>query len=113
MKYLIKESKLEKHIQALIDASIRSLIEHSEDWGLGEMHELEVLNSLNRIEIDRIVSVKKIKVYINMYLNYYYDDMDDLRSEIQYKLEEWIPNIELYINQIYDVNGNPLQIEEE
>jgi hypothetical protein len=39
--------------------------------------------------------------------------MDDLRSEIQYKLEEWIPNIELYINQIYDINGNPLQIEEE
>jgi murein DD-endopeptidase MepM/ murein hydrolase activator NlpD len=112
MKYLIKESKLEKHIQALIDASIRSLIEQSEEWGLGEMHELEVLNSLNHIEIDRIVSVKKIKVYINMYLNYYYDDMDDLRSEIQYKLEEWMPNIELYINQIYDVNGDPIVIEE-
>ena len=112
MKYLIKESKLEKHIQALIDASIRSLIEHSEEWGLGEMHELEVLNSLNHIEIDRIVSVKKIKVYINMYLNYYYDDMDDIRSEIQYKLEEWMPNIELYINQIYDVNGDPIVIEE-
>ena len=113
MKYSIKESKLKKHIQGLIDASIRSLIEQSEDWGLGEMHELEVLNSLNRIEIDRIVSINKIKVYVNMYLNYYYDDIDVLRSEIQYKLEEWIPNIELYINQVYDANGNPLQIEEE
>ena len=112
MKYSIKESKLKKHIQDLIDMSIRSIKEQSEDWGLGEMHELELLDSLNRIEIDRIVAFTKIKVYINMYLNDYYNDMDDLRAEIQYKLEEWVPNIEIYINQLYDVNGNPLEIEE-
>jgi len=106
MKFKIPEEKLIKHIQNFIDFSLKSIREESEDWGLGEMHELEVLNSLNRIEIDRIVAITKIKVYINMYLNYYYDDMDELRSEIQYKLEDWIPNVELYINQLYDLNGN-------
>ena len=113
MKYTIKAERLKNHIQGLIETIIRTLEEESEDWGLGEMHEIELLNSLNRIEIDRIVAVTKIKVYIDIYLNYFIYDVDEIRSHIQYRLEDWIPNIELYINKIYDVDGDELEIKED
>jgi hypothetical protein len=58
MKVEITDKQLEKfkkHIQNLIDGELDNLREESQDWGLGEMDELEELESVKRIEIDRIV----------------------------------------------------------
>jgi hypothetical protein len=66
------------------------------------MDEILEIQSVDRIVVDRVVSFDKIKVYINIYKNSNRNDFNNLRGEIQYKLEDWLPNIELYIENIID-----------
>jgi hypothetical protein len=103
MRYLISESqskKLETFVQELIDLTLDSIRDESEEWGLGEMSELHELDSIDKIVIDRMVNVIKPKVYVNVYSNTDNDNFDNTTSELQYRISEWIPNIEFYINEI-------------
>jgi len=107
MRYIITETinkKMHKIVQDLIDSELNNLKRESEDWGLGEMYELGVLGAVKKIEIDRINSFSGIKVYINIYTNdeefVDSDDFQEIRAELQYRIEQWIPNIKLFINKI-------------
>jgi len=103
MRYLISESqskKLETFVQELIDLTLDNIRDESEEWGLGEMSELYELDSIDKIVIDRMVNVIKPKVYVNIYSNTDNDDFDNTTSELQYRISEWIPNIEFYTNEI-------------
>ena len=105
MRYIISESqsnKLVSGIQKKIDSVMNDILEESEEWGMGEMDELDEVNSINKIVVDRVVPSSKIKVYIDIYKNSKREDFDNLRAEIQYRLEDWYPNIELYIDNIID-----------
>ena len=94
--------KLKSIIQNLINGQLDAIREDSEEWGLGEMDELDEINSVDKVVIDRITTVDKIKVYIDIYKNSNRFDFDNIRGELQYRIEEWIPNIELYLNEIVD-----------
>jgi hypothetical protein len=104
MKYIITEShfgQLKNHIQNLIDSELDNLREESMEWGLGEMDEYEEISSINRIEVDRIVPYTGIKVYVNLYVNNEdREDFNNVRSEIQYRVSEWIPNIVILIDSV-------------
>jgi len=93
--------QLKVHIQNLIDSELDNLREESMEWGLGEMDEYEELSSVNKIVIDRIVPHNGIKVYVDFYVNNEYrEDFNNVRSEIQYRLSEWVPNIKIFFNEI-------------
>jgi hypothetical protein len=111
MKYKIREEQLKPIIQNLIDTQLQNMKDETEDWGLGEMYEMEVLDSVDHITIDRINTVDKIKVYINLYLTKVVDNMQDFRGELQYRLESWIPNIEIYINEYRNLEGGIIDID--
>jgi hypothetical protein len=104
MKYIITEShfgQLKNHIQNLIDSELDNLREESMEWGLGEMDEYEEISSINRIEVDRIVPYTGIKVYVNLYVNNEdREDFNNVRSEIQYRVSEWVPNIVILIDSV-------------
>ncbi len=105
MKYIVTESQvksLQPRIQKLIDSELDSIRTDSEDWGMEDMDAIHEVQSVDKIVIDRVVTVSKIKVYVNIYRNSNRNDFDNLRAEIQYKLEDWFPNIELYIEDIID-----------
>ena len=112
MKYIITESQHQKLknyekdltevIQFYVDFTLDKIRDDSEEWGLGEMDEIDEVNSVNKIVVDRVVPISKIKVYIDIYKNSKREDFDNLRAEIQYRLEDWFPNIELYIDNIID-----------
>lgn len=105
MKYIVTESqvnKLQDRIQELIDSTLDVIKEESDEWGMGEMDELDEVSSVDKIVVDRVVTVSKLKVYIDIYKNSKREDFDNLRDEIQYRLEDWFPNIELYIDNIID-----------
>lgn len=97
--------KLSSIIQGLIDSQLNIIREESEEWGLGEMDEYDEVNSVDKIIIDRIVPYSKIKVYVNLYRNSDREEFDNIRAELQYMINEWLPNVELYINQIIDTNN--------
>jgi len=104
MKYIIKNNQLQvlgNHIQSLIDSSLNSIREESEEWGLGEMDDLDEIDSIENITIDRILPYTGTNVYIDIYSNTDRVEFDNVRAEIQYRLEQWIPNIKLFINEIY------------
>jgi hypothetical protein len=105
MKYIIDQKQLEKTknlIQGLINSKLDSLREESEEWGMGEMDELHELESVNKIEVVDVVMSGKIKVLINIYRNQLRHDFDNITEEIEYRLEDLLPNIELEINDIID-----------
>lgn len=105
MKYIIDQKQLEKTknlIQGLINSKLDSLREESEEWGMGEMDELHEIQSIDKIKINYITLSGKIKVYIDIYKSQNRSDFDNIRAEIQYRLEDLLPNIELYINKIID-----------
>ena len=105
MKYIIDQKQLEitkNLIQGLINSKLDSLREESEDWGLGEMDELHEVQSVDKIEVVDVVMSGKIKVLINIYRTQLRDDFDNITEEIEYRLEDLLPNIELEINDIID-----------
>jgi hypothetical protein len=105
MKYIIDQKQLEKTknlIQGLINSKLDSLREESEEWGMGEMDELHELESIDKIKINYITLSGKIKVYIDIYKSQNRSDFDNIKDEIQYRLEDLLPNIELEINDIID-----------
>lgn len=90
-------------IQKLIDFEIDSLREESEDWGLGEMNEIFILSSLIEIKIDRIVTYKNIKVYVDVYMANDVEETEWLLPELSYRLEKWVPKAQLILNKIIPV----------
>lgn len=105
MRYIISESqsnKLVSSIQSKIDEIMRQIVEESEDWGMDEMDAIDEVSSVNKIVVDRVVPISKIKVYIDIYKNSKREDFDDLINEIESRIEDWFPNIELYIDDIID-----------
>lgn len=103
MDFEISKEKLQKTIQRLLDSELDNVRELSKDWGLGEMGDLEILDSIDKIEISRITTIIGIKIYINIFTNskrYDESDYQDLRAELQYRIDEWFPNVELYIDEV-------------
>jgi hypothetical protein len=105
MKIIISESqksRLYSIIQTLINSELNKIREESEDWGLGEMDELDEVESVNRIEVNNIVTVDGIKVYVDIYKNSSRKNFQNIRSELQYNIQDVIPNIKIFINDIID-----------
>jgi hypothetical protein len=105
MKYIVGENQVEKMkklVQRLINSQLDAIKEESEEWGMGEMDELHELESIDKIKINYITLSGKIKVYIDIYKSQNRSDFDNIKDEIQYRLEDLLPNIELEINDIID-----------
>ncbi len=97
-----KDDALKKSIQKVIDNTITELREESEDWGLGEMDELDELNSIERIEIDRVVDFTRMVIYVNIFVNSQRRDFDNVMSTINYQIQRYIPNSFVQVDDIID-----------
>lgn len=106
MKYVLTDKQknaLYWIIDNLIKSTIQKIIEDSEEWGLGEMHELEIINSIESIKINRIVAHTNIKVYVDIYTPVDFFDKEDyfeIISEFTYQISKTIPNVQIIINDI-------------
>ena len=108
MKYKINTTQIEglkKVLQNLIDVGLENIRSESEEWGLGEMDELFEIDSIEKIEIDRIESKRKIKVYVNIHRKAPRSDFDNTLSQIEYEMNRWFPNIKLIENKIIDTKN--------
>lgn len=103
MKYLITENQKDKLVNVfntLLNNLLDNMKDESEDWGLGEMSELEELNSVDHIGVDRIVTFDGLKVYVDFHVNKEMDDWENVWSEIQYRINQHIPHAKIIINDI-------------
>ena len=111
MKFIITESQaksLGNTIQRLINSTLDIIREESEEWGMGEMDELDEVNSVNKIIVndvakkDYIHFTDGVLVLVTIHKNSKREDFDNLIEEINARISEWIPNIELFIENIID-----------
>lgn len=97
-----QKNKLEKIIQRIIDSELDNIRKESEEWGMGEMDELHEIGAIDKIKIDRIENDKVLNVYVNIYLSYPRYDFDNTIYEIEYRLKNWFPSIEVFLNEMID-----------
>ena len=106
MKYIITDEQaktMEEVINGVIDSELNNIRTQSEDWGLGEMDELDEINSIHKITVDRIDFEDGIKVYVNLYIITDRDDFYNVISSVEYEVSTWIPGAELEINEIKQI----------
>jgi hypothetical protein len=104
MKIIISENKVEslKRIaQDLIDNELNNLrIMSDEEWGMGEMDEIEEVSSIDKIIVDRIEMSDGVNVYIDMYVLSDREEFDLVLGAVEYSLEQWLPNLKVHVNEI-------------
>ncbi len=97
-----QKNKFEKIIQRIIDSELDNIRKESEEWGMGEMDELHEIGAIDKIKIDRIENDKVLNVYVNIYLSYPRYDFDNTIYEIEHRLKNWFPSIEVFLNEMID-----------
>lgn len=103
MKYVItpeQAESLKKNIQTFVDYALNSIRTQSEDWGLGEMDELEEIGAIDKIVVSHITYHSRLVVYVDIYQNDYRDDFDNTVSELQYILNDVFPEIVFHLNKV-------------
>jgi len=104
MKFIISENKVEslKQIaQYLIDNELNNLrIMSDEEWGMGEMDEINEVASVDKIIVDKLEMSDGVNVYIDMYVLTDREEFDLVLGAVEYSLEQWLPNIKVHVNEI-------------
>jgi hypothetical protein len=105
MKYLITESQLKKlynPIQRAIDITFQKIKEESEDWGMDDIDAISQVDSVDKIKISNIDMSGGLKVYVDIYVNYPRINFEELLNEIEARISDHFPNVEIIENEIID-----------
>jgi len=105
MKYIVTESQvksLKQKVQSKVDDIMNDIREESDEWGMGEMDELDEVSSVDNIVVNSVDKTVFMRVSVTIHKNSKRQDFDNLINEIEVRMQDWIPNIELYIEDIID-----------
>ena len=104
MKFIITENKVEslKQIaQYLIDNELNNLrIMSDEEWGMGEMDEINEVSSIDKIIVDKLDMSDGVNIYVDMYVSTDREEFDLVIGAVEYSLEQWLPNVKVNTNII-------------
>jgi hypothetical protein len=98
----LNESAIERGLQRMIDGGLQKLRNSTEEMGLGEMDELDEINSVDEIKITNFVKDEVPVLYVDLYVNSDRDDFDNIIYTMEYELERHIGNIQIIVNKIID-----------
>lgn len=98
----LSESTIEKGLQKIIDRELESLRNSTEDMGLDALDELDEINSVDEIKILNFVKDSTSVLHVDLYKNSNRKDFDNVIASIQYKIEKYIGDIEIIVDNIID-----------
>jgi hypothetical protein len=98
----LTESNMERGLQRMLDGALQKLQNSTEEMGLGEMDELDEINSVDKIKITNFVKDEVPVLYVDLYVNSDRDDFDNIIYTMEYELEKHIGNIQIIVNKIID-----------
>jgi hypothetical protein len=94
---------IQRVTQQVIDSTLNQMRELADtEWGLGEMDEINEIQSIDKIVINHMTTHQRLTVYVNIYLNNPRYDFDNTLSEISYNLTNYFPNSVVLTNEIID-----------
>lgn len=98
----LSESKFERGLQRMIDSALQKLQNSTEEMGLGEMEELDEINSIDEIKVTNFVMDEVPVLYIDLYVNSDREDFDNIIYTMEYEIEKHIGDIKIIVNNIID-----------
>ena len=98
----ITESNIERGLQIIIDSSLQKLQDDTFEMGLGEMDELDEINSVDEIKITNFVKDKVSVLHVDLYVNSDRDDFDNIINTMEYEIEKYIGNVQIIVDKIID-----------
>jgi len=101
MMGLINESMID-YVQEFVDDTLHDIRVESEEWGLGEMDDLDEIESIDKIVVNNIVNDDIPKIYVDIYKNSNRYDFDKTIASITYGIQKYIPNVIVVLNKIID-----------
>ena len=70
--------------------------------GLGEMDELEEIESVDEIKVTNVVIDNEPIVYVDFYVNSQRRDFDNIILTIEYEVGKYLPNVRVVVDNIID-----------
>lgn len=98
----ITESKIEDGIQFMIDGVVENLQDESFEFGLGEMDELDEINSIDKVKVTNFIKDEVPVLYVDFYVNSNRRDFDIVIGSIKYEVGKYIPKIQIILDNIID-----------
>jgi len=107
----LSESKFERGLQRMLDGALQKLRNSTEEMGLGEMDELDEINSIDEIKITNFVKDQVPVLYVDLYVNSDREDFDDIIYTMEYEIEKHIGDIKIIVDNIIDTRTSGLGID--
>ena len=98
----LSESKFEIGIQKMIDSALQKLQNSTEEMGLGEMDELDEINSIDEIKVTNFVKDEVPVLYVDLYVNSNREDFDNIIATMEYEVEKHMGDIQIIVDKIID-----------
>jgi len=98
----ITESKMGEGIQMLVNQSLQYLKSLTDEMGLGEMDDLEEIESVDEIKVTNVVIDNEPIVYVDFYVNSQRRDFDNIILTIEYEVGKYLPNVRVVVDNIID-----------
>lgn len=98
----LSESKFERGLQRMIDSALQKLQNSTEEMGLGEMDELDEINSIDEIKVTNFVKDKTPVLYVDLYVNSNREDFDNIIYTMEYEIEKHIGDIKIVVDNTID-----------
>ena len=98
----LNESVIEMGIQKIIDSALEDLQDQAFEMGLGEMDELDEINSVDKIKVTNFVKNDVPVLYIDLYVNSDREDFDNIIPSMENEVEKYIGNIQIIVGNIID-----------
>jgi len=107
----LTESNMERGLQRMLDGALQKLRNSTEEMGLGEMDELDEINSIDEIKITNFVKDQVPVLYVDLYVNSDREDFDDIIYTMEYEIEKHIGDIKIIVDNIIDTRTSGLGID--
>ena len=98
----ITESNIERGLQRIINNALQRLQNSTEEMGLGEMDELDEINSVDKIKITNFVKDEVPVLYVDLYVNSNRKDFDNIIATMEYEVEKHMGDIQIIVDKIID-----------
>lgn len=101
LKEYEEENKILKFAQSTVNRTLNNLRKLAdEEFGLGEMDEMDEINSVDEIIVKDVIIGDNSVVVLDLLKNSNRQDFDNLKAELWYDLDRYIPKVKIEMNVI-------------